>query len=246
MSKRTMFFINHLICSLAFALIFIAWIFFIWYPEPLAKALGVVSIFLLIVIIDVIIGPIIGLIIYKEQKKYLKLDLTIVIFIQVFAMCYGVFSVFQGRPVWIVYNGNNRFELTRSNEVYTGNLWQAKPVYQYVSWLKPKLVSVKIAKSQKEYSQTMFDEVFGGILSTQRPEKFTDLSEVKDQLIRHAQALPELNNYNNKNQVKKVLSHYSQADAWMPLKTNNIDMVVLINKKTGNVVQIVDLRPWKI
>ena len=38
---------------------------------------------------------------------------------------------------------------------------------------------------------------------------------------------------------------YPQANAWLQLKTTDIDMVILINKNNSEVISIVDLRPWK-
>jgi hypothetical protein len=43
--------------------------------------------------------------------------------------------------------------------------------------------------------------------------------------------------------VDKVLTKYPDANAWLPLKANAKDMVVLINKEKAKIVKIVDLRP---
>jgi len=72
MSKRIQFFLGHLAISIAIALFFIALVFFVWYPAPLAKAVGVTQIFLMLIAIDVIIGPFLTLLVYKEGKKTLK------------------------------------------------------------------------------------------------------------------------------------------------------------------------------
>ena len=45
--------------------------------------------------------------------------------------------------------------------------------------------------------------------------------------------------------VKKILAKYPQANAYLPLKANAVDMTVLINKDTAEIIKIVDLRPWK-
>jgi len=42
-----------------------------------------------------------------------------------------------------------------------------------------------------------------------------------------------------------ILQPVSQATAFLPLKANAVDMTVLINKEKGEVIKIVDLRPWK-
>lgn len=57
--------------------------------------------------------------------------------------------------------------------------------------------------------------------------------------------LKDLNKYNDVQQVERIVSKYPQATGFVPLKANAVDMTVLINKDKGEVVKIVDLRPWK-
>ena len=59
-----------------------------------------------------------------------------------------------------------------------------------------------------------------------------------------SQSLSQLNQYNTYNDVQRILIKYPNANAWVPLKANAIDMVVLINKDTAEIIKIVDLRPW--
>lgn len=75
MTKRLKFFFSHLSISILLALIIIAWVFLIWYPQPLAQAVGVTHIFLMMVAIDVVLGPVLGFVVYKEGKKHLNLIL---------------------------------------------------------------------------------------------------------------------------------------------------------------------------
>ena len=87
MSKRIKFFLGHLAISLLIALIAIAIVFFVWYPAPLAQAVGVTSIFLMLLAIDVIVGPLFTLLVYKQGKKTLKSDLTVIIQLSAFSFC---------------------------------------------------------------------------------------------------------------------------------------------------------------
>ena len=73
MSKRLKFFLGHLSISFLVALLVIGLMFFVWYPSPLATAVGVTHIFLMLLAIDVVIGPILGVLVYKEGKKVLSL-----------------------------------------------------------------------------------------------------------------------------------------------------------------------------
>ncbi|WDZ51502.1 TfpX/TfpZ family type IV pilin accessory protein [Acinetobacter vivianii] len=244
MSKRLKFFLSHLAISFFIALIVVGVVFFIWYPSPLAKAVGVTHIFLMMLAIDVIIGPLLGLLVYKEVKKSLKMDLGIIILIQISALSYGVYSIAQGRPAWLAYNVD-RFELVRNNEIVTNQITQANLHYQQPSWLKPQFVGVEFATDKNIRSADMFAEVLGGISIARKPERYVPLNKVQKQIQQRAQNLDVLNQFNDKALVEKILSNYPQATAFVPLKANAVDMTVLINKEKGDVVKIVDLRPWK-
>ncbi|ENV07408.1 hypothetical protein F967_00204 [Acinetobacter sp. CIP 102637] len=244
MSKRLKFFLSHLVLSCLLALVVVGLVFFIWYPAPLATAVGVTHIFLMMLAIDVIIGPLLGCLVYKEGKKTLKLDLSVIIFIQIAALCYGVFSIEQGRPAWLVYNVD-RFELVRKNELVDTNIQQVQPQFQQPSWFKPQYVATEFAKDTQQRNDEMFAEVLGGISIAQRPERYVELNQAKNQIQQHAQNLDALYQFNDKASVEKTLSKYPQATAFVPLKANAVDMTVLINKEKGEVVKIVDLRPWK-
>ena len=244
MSKRLNFFLSHLLLSFLVALLVIGLVFFIWYPSPLATAVGVTHIFLMLLVIDVILGPLLGLLVYKEGKKTLKFDLSVIILIQIAALCYGVFSIEQGRPAWLVYNVD-RFELVRKNEIVDTNIQHAQPQFQKPSWFKPQYVATEFAKDTQQRSDEMFAEVFSGISLAQRPERYVKLTEAKNQIQQRVLPLVELQQYNPKTDVEKTLAKYPKADAWLPLKANAIDMVVLVNKESASIIKIVDLRPWQ-
>ncbi|MDN5630200.1 MAG: hypothetical protein L0G38_11705 [Lactococcus sp.] len=244
MSNRLNFFISHLLISFFIALLVVGVIFFVWYPSSLATAVGVTHIFLMMLAIDVIVGPLLGLLVYKEGKKTLKMDLSIIIVLQILALGYGVYSIEQGRPVWIAYNVD-RFELVRKNEMITDHIDKALPRYQQISWFKPQYVAVEFAKDANVRSDDLFAEALGGISIAQRPERYVDFVQAKLQLQQRTKSLKELKQYNDVKQVDRILSKYPQATGFVPLKANAVDMTVLINKDKGEVVKIVDLRPWK-
>lgn len=244
MSKRLKFFLSHLSISLLIALFVVVLVFFIWYPVPLAIAVGVTHIFLIILAIDIIVGPFLGLVVYKHGKKTLKFDLGVIILLQILALGYGVYSIEQGRPAWIAYNVD-RFELVRKNEIITDHIEQALPQFQHPSWFKPKWVGVEFAKDANVRSDDLFAEALGGISIAQKPERYVDFSKTTTQLKQRTKNLKDLNKYNDVQQVERIVSKYPQATGFVPLKANAVDMTVLINKDKGEVVKIVDLRPWK-
>lgn len=243
-SAKATFVTIHLGISILIALLVVMVVFLCWYPLPLNKATGVTHIFLMMVGIDLVLGPLLTWLVYKEGKKTLKFDLTVIILIQISALFYGIYHITEGRPVWLVYSVD-RFEVVRNNEIYTKNIQQANKIYQHPSWFGPQYVAIKFAKDQKQRNQDMFEEILGKIEISQRPERYVELSKVTDQIKKRVQDITLLNQYNDPRVVKETLAKYPQANAFVPLKANTVDMTVLINKEKGEVVKIVDLRPWK-
>lgn len=244
MSARIKFFIKHLSASFIVALLVLGWLFTVWYPSPLAKATGVTHIVLLMIAIDVIVGPILGFIVYKAHKKSLKFDLMMIVLLQIFALGYGVYSVSEGRPIWTVFNGN-RFELIRNNELLDVSVdRRVNNEYYHASLLGPKYVAVKIAEDQLEREKNMFEELQGGISLAQRPERYVAIAEAKGRIIETAEDTSDLKNYNSEQAVDSILDSYPNASSYLGLKANEVDMTVLLDDK-GNTIDIVDLRPWQ-
>ncbi|MEG2750039.1 MAG: TfpX/TfpZ family type IV pilin accessory protein, partial [Acinetobacter sp.] len=191
LSKRQNFFLGHLAISVLITLLVVGLVFFVWYPSPLGTAVGVTQIFLMMLAIDVIIGPVLGLLVYKEGKKTLKMDLSIIMLLQLSALTYGVYSIEQGRPAWLAYNVD-RFELVRKNEIIEDNIAKALPQYQTVSWLKPQFVGVEFDQDAKNRSDDMFAEALGGISLAQKPERYVDFTQAMPQLKQGAKSLDML------------------------------------------------------
>lgn len=239
-------FLIHLAISILIATMSLVLVYLVWNPAPLYTATGITKIFLLMLGIDLVLGPLLTFIVYKKGKKTLKFDLYVIGLLQLIALVYGLYHVYEGRPVWIAYNVD-RFDLVRVNEIDTRNLAQAKVEYQIPSYTQPKYVAAVIPSTNLEKkNQILFDELGSGIAPSQRPELYQPLETAYPNIIKRAQNLSQLNQYNSPTTVQTILAKYPQADSFVPLKANAVDMTVLIDKKNGGkVVKIVDLRPWK-
>ena len=240
--SRLHFFCKHLALSVLVSGFILGWVFFVWYPAPLAKALGAVNILWMVIIVDIILGPLLGFLVYKKGKKTLKIDLAVIIFFQCLAMAYGVYSLEKTRPVWVVYTGNN-FDLVRKNEIIDDKGGAVAAQFKKVSWFKPQFVAAEYSRDdEKKYSE-MFREMNQGYSRAQMPAFYKTLDTAESEIVRKSKDLNDLNGLNDKDKIKDALKNNMKADAWLPLKTYNIDMVVLINRKEKQIVNIVDLRP---
>lgn len=243
MSKRIKFFLGHLLVSILIAFSLSMIIFYYWYPSPLDIALGVIHLFCMLLIIDVIIGPLLGLLVYKEGKKTLKLDIATVIVLQIAALGYGFHTIAQGRPAWIVYNSFS-FILVKNSDIETKYLDKAERKFEQPSWLHPNVVAIQsIYTSQQKQSLDSLSQERNNAMN-RHPVYYTDIENVRARLQMNAYPISMLEQYNDKQRVLDILHNYPNANAWLPLSAPAQIMVVLINRDKGEVVKIVDLKPW--
>ncbi len=108
----------HLGLSLCIAALAALLVFKLWYPYPYRDSSGGRELFLLVITVDVILGPLITLAVFNRNKprKELLRDLVAVGLIQLAALAYGLWTVFVARPVHLVFE-YDRFRVVHAIEV---------------------------------------------------------------------------------------------------------------------------------
>lgn len=240
MSFRVRGFLIHLSASVVLALLTILIVYKIWYPAPLDIAVGVTSIFFILLGVDVVIGPLLTLAVCKEGKKTLVFDLSVIIAFQLAAFIYGVHTIAQGRPVFIAFN-KDRFDMAQAFEMENSFREKATPEYQTLSWTGPRWVAVKIPEDRKIIMEGMFQDVD----IPQRADLYEPLNNQRGLIQEKAIALSDLNNFNSADEIKKELAAWPSANAFLPLKGPQKSFVVLIKRETAEIIAVVPLQPWK-
>jgi hypothetical protein len=243
LSARIAAFLIHLLASVTIALFAVVLVFWLWYPAPLHKATGVTDIFLIILAVDVVLGPLLTLVVYKTGKPSLRFDLGVIVVLQLSALAYGLHTVAEGRPAWIAF-AVDRFDLVRVNEIDRRGLERAEARYRGTPWFGPGWVAAIPPADADERGDLVFDALATGLDLTQRPQYYQTLEHALTQLLARARPLAELERYNDATEVAAILQRWPAADRWVPLKGFAEAMTVLIDGERGAVVAIVDLRPW--
>lgn len=243
MSARIKAFLIHLSVSVLVAVLCLSLVFGFWYPAPLHIALNVTQIFLLLLLVDVSLGPLLTFIVYKVGKKTLAMDLTIILLFQLSALCYGLWTVFSGRPVWLVFNAD-RFDVVQSIDVDNRKLDEAELDFRHEPWLGPRWVAARRPQNSEQRQTIMFEAIVYGSDTAQRPDFYRPISEFSEEIKKKAMPLQKLSNFNDDTSVKKALASWPQAKAWLPLKARAKPMVVLL-AEDSSVLAIVNLDPWE-
>jgi hypothetical protein len=150
-------------------------VFLVWYPHPYGLLSGGLTLFLILVSVDVICGPVLTLVLFnpEKSKKELFVDISLVLSIQLAALLYGVHAVYQARPLFLVHEVD-RFRVISLPDYQGDNvdpaLLSLDPLIR-PHWFKgPVVVGIRPPKDIKERQEVMLDSVFGGRDYSQRPE----------------------------------------------------------------------------
>lgn len=245
MGFRLRTFLYHLAISILIGTISAGIVFFVLYPTPYSTAIGVTKIFLLVLTVDIIAGPLMTLVLAKEGKQGLKFDLTIIAIIQVIALTYGLYNIVISRPVWLVFD-QVRFDIVLANGIDHSEDWLVKPNYRNASMTGPYTVAVRKPSDDKERGNWLFYNLSTGYAPSMRPRLYESLDKSWDRIAQKQFPLRELYQFNNADLVKQRLSSYEHQiiTGWLPLNAPSQSMTVLLNTNDRKIVAIVELQPF--
>lgn len=184
----------HLGISVAVAALSSWLVFSLWYPSPWRQLLGVAGIFGLVVVVDVVCGPLLTLVLASPQKSRRErwIDLSLVAVIQLAALGYGLWSVFSARPVAVVFEVD-RLVVVTANEVQTEQLPDAPKGLQSLPWHGVHTVSLRKPVSSEEFLKSM-DQSLQGVTQAMRPGWWRPLDEARSALNMKTKPLDALMN----------------------------------------------------
>ena len=161
----------HLGCSLLVAALAAALVFGLWFPYPYRELAGGRELFLLIVAVDVVCGPLLTLVLYNPAKPRAELwrDLGLVVIIQLAALGYGLHVVWQARPAYLVQEVD-RFKVVTLPELDAAEVAILSPALQLRSMAGPITVAIRQPKDAEEQQKVLFESVQGGRDYAERAE----------------------------------------------------------------------------
>lgn len=165
----------HLLGSLLVAALAAALAFFVWYPHPYGLLSGGLHLFLILVSVDVVCGPLLTLVLFNPGKprRELVTDLGLVVLIQLAALGYGLHTVYEARPLFLVHEVD-RFRVIALPDYGDVDVSEAMgrldPALRPRPFKGPVTVGLRDPKDAQERQAVMFESLAGGRDYAQRPE----------------------------------------------------------------------------
>lgn len=231
----------HCLLSLVVALAAAILVFGFWYPYPYREISSGRELFLLVVSVDVILGPLITLMIVNRNKSKQELcgDLLVVGLIQVAALGYGLWTVAIARPVHMVFE-YDRFRVVHAIEVDPTLLRGSSARIVALPLSGPTLLALRPFRDEQEKMEATMAALQGVSLAS-RPELWIPYEEATAAVLKYAQPAEQLlNRFSaSANDIRQTLHGVGRAPqdvVYLPLVGRKSFWTVFLDPVTAQVL----------
>ncbi|MBX3692115.1 TfpX/TfpZ family type IV pilin accessory protein [Dokdonella sp.] len=237
----------HLAISVLIGLAVLTLVFGVWYPSPYFQAAGGQELTLTLIGIDLVLGPLLTLVVFKAGKPGLRFDLGVIVVVQAAALLYGLHVIASARPAFIVA-AVDRFVVVAANEIAPADLAEARdPRFASLPWTGPRLVAARLPSDPKERSDLLFAGFAGRDVQNQ-PRYFVDYAEEADHLRARAKPIAALRDRqaDAAAAIDAWLKEHAKPEselAWLPVDARKASLTMLLDARTGAVLGVIAIDP---
>ena len=201
----------------------------------------------LIISIDLILGPLLTFVVFKPKKKTLKFDLSVIAAIQLSALAYGAFALYQVHPVYITFN-IDRFTIVSAKD--------AKPEKaQHDEYKVSKLTTAKLAFAKmpddiKKRNDVTMVAAMGGEDLDVRTEYYEPYENHIEQIL--ARSLDPKIIFADELSKEKANKFYKRHKknlnefAYLPLNSEKKWGILVLDKVTAKPNATLNIDPWEL
>jgi hypothetical protein len=178
--------------SLVVALLAAALVLGVWYPMPYRSLSGGLHLFSLLVVVDVMLGPLATTVVSKpgKSKREWRTDVALIALVQCAALAYGLWTLHQARPVYMAFEVD-RLRVVHAVDVPTELLAQAPEGFRQLPVTGPGWVAVRPLTNSTERMEATFTALHGLHLAF-RPDLWMPYEQASAAVRREAKPLSEL------------------------------------------------------
>lgn len=221
-------------------------VFGLWYPYPYREISGGRELFLLVVSVDVIMGPLVTFAIFDRRKAWnvLRRDLVIVALLQLLALGYGLWTVAMARPVHMVFE-MDRFRIVHAIDIVQEQLSQTPQSITALPYTGPTFLGLRAFKNDEERVTATLAAVQGVSLSS-RPELWQSYDDSRKDVLHTAKPVDQLRQ-RFPDQVAAIDAALADAGStaqtamYLPLVGRKSFWTVLVDGRNGDVLGFIPL-----
>ena len=232
----------HLGCGAAVIGLVVGVLYHLWFPAPYGGMVAATGLLLILAVCDVICGPLLTLVVYHPRKSLRErwLDASIVVLIQLCALGYGVWTMAQARPVYVVFEVD-RFRVITAAEIDPAELPKAPSNFRELSWSGPRWIATRAPRNSDELLESI-NLSLSGLETSLRPDWWESLEQSKSAVQRKLQTVERLVSARPQEKwaIERVLSEIDAKEhvaaehiRWLPVvSSKSNDWVVFVERKS--------------
>ncbi|MGF1527997.1 MAG: hypothetical protein ACFCBW_14570 [Candidatus Competibacterales bacterium] len=252
MKTRLRAFGLHLLLSVLVLSALLGAIFLVWYPVPYFQANSAWDALQVVIFVDVVVGPLLTLLVYRPGKPGLKFDMVVIVLIQLVAFGYGASILHRERPSYAVF-AVDRFAVVTASQVAPG----AAAAITQGPWTGPTLAFTRLPTDPQERQDFLWATLVGESPDLHLlPERYRVYGDQNDPEQRREILARSLD-----------VDHFAAASAaharalegflaahggppgdygFLPLEGPDHDMVMVIARRDLAPVAALDVDPWVV
>lgn len=237
----------HLAVSFAIIGCFLLIVFFIWYPDPFYLSEGLSQITIILLGVDLALGPLMTFVVYRKGKKYLYFDLFIIAFLQFGAFLYGAHTIYEGRPVYLVFS-IDMFKTVSQPMLKQEEINKLPDNLKFSLFSRPVYIYTELPADPKKHSDLLWKSLEQGIDIVQLPEYYQDYSKQLRAVAKEKHRYESL--FHHSPDLKaifvKKLSNLGLSTSEIglyPFHGKEKSLIVIIKLSDGHIVDYLNVTP---
>ena len=113
--------LRNLLISQLIIILFLIFAYYTWFPYSYSLLGGFYKTALILMLVDIILGPLLVFIVYNKDKKNLSFDINVLLSIQLAAFIYGAYTLYLIHPAYNIFI-NDRFKLVNVSYLSSGKV----------------------------------------------------------------------------------------------------------------------------
>ena len=240
----------HLSLSALIAATVVTVMLLVWYPPPHFRAMGGEGLLKVIVGVDVTLGPLLTLIVFKPGKWGLKFDLAAIATLQIAALAYGVWITFEARPVYEVF-AMDRFDIVSANEIAQADLDAGPPEYRDLPLTGPRIVGIRFPDKEKnpeEWNKFVFITTTGKDVP-QFPRYYLPYADIAADVLKKARPISTLGKDKPEaaDAVRSFVAKSGRPESdfvYVPLMGRGDTMTAVLDARDAKIVGYLPIDPY--
>lgn len=238
----------HLAIGLSVVLSFLLFCYFVLYTPEILWLEGGTDVALIILAVDLAVGPILTFIVYRRGKPGLVFDLTLIALVQTAAFAYGAWALYSQRPLYLAFEIEH-FSVIAASEIDLSRL--EDETLRPHPMAGPRPVYVVKPTENEERTRIMFEAGLGGKDIRHHPEYYRHVIDHLDAVRSRSYTLEDLRERTPRvvPKIEESLtgSGRSAEDVlFAPIDGHIRSATVMLDRDTGEILDYIDVSiPWR-